>query len=453
MHYKLSDTTEYIGHLYAEGRFKHMLEHSRQAMDMALKSHTYSEALIFCRNMMEAYCNLGDIPRLHEILVEYKELCRMHGTLEDKMHYHRFSAIFHASTNNVEFAVKAYKCAIHYAYELNDDEVLTICYALISNAYIEGQEVQQATFAMKLARHYSLHIINQREVMLRVNIALMHTYAQLGMKEEFAELEDKTRELIGSRPLSFLSACMKCSEGTLLYNLADRQGSAEAFKKGLDLLNPPHQFVYLLHIYTYLLNRQLDSYFPKGYVRTQAEALNAQLNEWRKYAQREGRLFHHDVGTSYEDGHMLFDSLSLMGVPHLGEVVNKKLANGESCACLLFSLHKGQSAAHSPRQLTYAAFTVIRDLLKSVPHIFSRKEHEEGIIILYNDVDAETIIYSIYQKIRTIIGQPKRHSNILPIHFGLAYSKEMKAATFEKLYAKASACHYYAQTNNKLYIT
>ena len=453
MHYKLSDTTEYIGHLYAEGRFKHMLEHSRQAMDMALKSHTYSEALIFCRNMMEAYCNLGNIPRLHEILIEYKELCRMHGTLEDKMHYHRFSAIFHASTNNVEFAVKAYKCAIHYAHELNDDEVLAMCYALISNAYIEGQEIRQATFAMKLARHYRLHIINQREVMLRVNIALMHTYAQLGMKEEFAELEDKTRELIGSRPLSFLSACMKCSEGTLLYNLADRQGSAEAFKKGLDLLNPSHQFVYLLHIYTYLLDRQLDSYFPKGYVRTQAEALNAQLNEWRKYAQREGRPFHHDVGTSYEDGHMLFDSLSLMGVPRLSEVVNKKLANGESCACLLFSLHKGQSAAHSPRQLTYAAFTVIRDLLKSVPHIFSRKEHEEGIIILYNDVDAETIIYSIYQKIRTIIGQPKRHSNILPIHFGLAYSKEMKAVTFEKLYAKASACHYYAQTNNKLYIT
>ncbi|MGM9949832.1 MAG: hypothetical protein ACI33P_06880 [Lysinibacillus sp.] len=453
MHYKLSDTKEYIHHLYAQGRFKHMLEHSHQALTMALKSHSYSEALIFYKNMMEAYCNLGQIPLLHETLIEYKELCRMHGTLEDKMHYHRFSAVFHASTNNVAFAVKAYKCAIHYAHELNDEEILAICYALISNAYINGKEMQQATFAMKLAQHYSLPITDQTDAMLRVNIALMHTYAQLGMKEEFTELEDKTMELIGSRPLHFLFACMKFSEGRLLYNLHDSKGSVVAFKKGLELLDPGDQFVYLQHIYQYILHHQLDIYFPKGYIRTQLEVMEVQMNAWRKNTQREGQPFHYDVGIAYEDNHMLFDSLSLMGVPRLSEVVNKKLLKGESCACLLFSLHDSQSDAHPPHQLTYAAFIIIQDLLKSVPHIFSRKEHEEGIIILFNDIDAENIIYSIYQKIRKTIGQTDSPSNALPIHFGLAYSKEMKAATFEKLYAKASACHYYAHSTNKLYIT
>ena len=453
MHYKLSDTKEYICHLYAQGRFKHMLEHSRQALDMALNSHTYSEALIFYKNMMEAYYNLGQIPLLHEILIKYKELCRLHGTIQDKMHYHRFSAIFHASTNNVEFAVKAYKCAIHYAHELNDEEILATCYALISNAYIDGKDVQQATFAMKLARHYSLPIINQTDVMLRVNLALMYTYAQLGMKEEFTELEDKTMELIGSRPLHFHFACMKFSEGKLLYNLHDLQGSVTAFKKGLELLDSRNQFVYLLHIYKYILKHQLDTRFPKDYIHKQLETVEVQMNEWRKNTQREGQPFHYDVGIAYEDNHMLFDSLSLMGVPRLSEIVNEKLANGDSCACLLFSLHDSPSDAHPSHQLTYAAFTIIQELLNSVPHIFSRKGHEEGIIILYNDVDAENIIYSIYQKIRKIISQTETPSNALPIHFGVAYSKEIKAATFEKLYAQASACHYYAHSNNKLYIT
>lgn len=454
---KMSSQKEYISQLYTQGQFKQMLQYAKQALALALKNQCYAEALTFYKDILEACHNLGNTSLLYDALLEYEALCKVHGNLKDKMHYYRFSGIFHAITDNKEFALKSYKGALHYAHELKDYGIITSCYAMISNVYIDLEEEQQAMFAVKLAQHYSQHLLNRADTTIRMNVSLMYTYAQMAEKEMFLELKDVTMKLIGERPLHFQLARMIFFEGKLLYNLGDIKGSSEAFKKGLDLLDAKDHLVYLCYIYHYILKHQLDTYFPKGYIRTQLQIIECQLNEWRLRSVGDSQPFYYNVGLPYENSHALFDTLSLMGIAQLGETVNRKLEQGESCVCLLFSLHEKTTTVsdigiNCQEQLTYAVFAMIQEHLKSVPHILSNEGNEEGIIILFNEADAEHVVYAIYQKVRKMIDQIGTPTTNLPIHFGLAYSRDSTDPAFEKLYAKASACLYYAHSNNKLYI-
>lgn len=457
MQLKMSSQQEYISQLYTQGQFKQMLQYAKQVLALALKNQCYAEALTFYKDILEACNNLGNTSLLYDTLLEYESLCKVHGSLKDRMHYYRFSGVFHSITDNKEFALKSLKGALHYAHELKDYGVIASCYAMISNVYIDSGEEQQAVFAVKLAQHYSQRLMNEADIIIRMNISLMYTYAQMAKEETFMELKDDTLKLIGERPLHFQFARMILFEGKLLYKLGDIKGSSGALKKGLELLDAKDHLIYLCYIYHYILKHQLDAYFPKGYIRTQLQIIERQLNEWSLRSAGENQPFYYHVGLPYENSHALFDSLSLMGMTQLSETINRKLDHGKRCVCILFSLHENTTTVsdvgiNCHEQLTYAVFAMAKEHLKSVPHILSNKGNEEGIIILFNEADAEHVVYSIYQKVRKMIDQIGSPANNLPIHFGLAYSRDITDPTFDKLYAKASACQYYAHSNNKLYI-
>lgn len=457
MQLKMSTHQEYISQLYTQGQFKQMLQYGKQALSLALKNQCYPEALAFYQDILEAYDNLGNTSLLYETLLEYEKLCKVHGSLKDKMHYYRFSGIFHGITDNKEFALKSYKAALHYAHELKDYEVIASCYALISNALIDMEEEQQAMFGVKLAHHYSQHILDDKDTIIRMNISLMYTYAQMARQEEFMELRESTKRLIGDRPLQFHFARMRLFEGNLLYNLRDFEKSGLTFKRALELLNAEEHLVYLCYIYHDILKRQLDAYFPKGYIRTQLQQIESHLHEWHLRSSGEGQAFNYNVGLPYENSDILFDSLSLMNLPQVSEMTNKKLAQGESCVCILFSVYEKEALKNieglqSNYQLTYAVFVMIQEYLKNTPHLFTHTGHGEGVIILFNDTDAEQVVYSIYRNVRNMAAATDSPLDPLPIHFGLAYSKEITAPAFDTLYAKASACQYYANSTNKLYV-
>jgi tetratricopeptide (TPR) repeat protein len=457
MQLKMSTHQEYISQLYTQGRFKQMLQYCKQVLSLALKNQCYAEALSFYKDILEACSSIGNISLLYETLREYEKLCKVHGSLKDKMHYYRFSGFFHAVTDNKDFALKSYKGALHYAHELKDYEVIASCYALISNVWIDMEEEQQAMFGVKLAHHYSQSIINNTDTIIRINISLMYTYAQMAKKEEFMALRNQTLKLIGNRPLHFQYARIFLFEGNLLYNLQDMQKSSLSFKKALELLNAEDHLVYLCYIYHDILKRQLDIYFPKDYIRMQLHMIEAHLDEWERSISQGDQAFHYNVGLPYETCHILFDSLGLMSFHQVNELTNKRLAKGESCACILFSLHERESIKNKEDiqpyyQLTYTVFVMIQEYLKNQPHLFTHVEYEEGVIILFNETDAEHVMYSIYQRVRKITASNHSPLDTLPIHFGLAYSREIAAPTFDALYAKASACQYYANSTNKLYV-
>ncbi|KGR82903.1 hypothetical protein [Lysinibacillus odysseyi] len=457
MQLKMSSHQEYINQLYTQGLFKQMLQYSKQALSLALQNQCYPEALTFYKDILEAYRNIGNISLLHESLREYEKLCKVHGSLKDKMYYSQFAGIFHGVTGNKEFALASYKSALHYAHELKDYEVLASCYALISNVLIDMEEEQQAMFGVKLAHHYSQHIFDETEPVIRINISLMYTYAQLTKREEFMELREMTIKLIGTRPLHFQFAKMLLFEGKLLYNLHELEKSSQTFKQALELLDTEEHLVYLCYIYHDILKYRLDAYFPKGYIRTQLQIIEKRLVEWNNSFSEGNEAFQSPVSLSDENNHMLFDSLALMDLTQVQELTDQSLAQGQNCVCVLFSLPQKEARKHHKEmqlhyQLTYAVFSMIQEHLKNIPHLFTHTGHEEGIIILFNDTDTEQTVYSIYQNVRKMTEPNELPPDILPIHFGLAYSKDLRIPAFDALYAKASACQYYASSMNKLFV-
>ena len=457
MQLKMSNHQEYISQLYTQGLFRQMLHYSKQALSLALQNQCYPEALAFYQDMLEAHSNLGNASLLYETLREYEKLSKVHGSLEDKMHYSRFSGMFHGVTDNKEFALSSYKSALHYAHELKDFTVIASCYALISNVLIDMEECQQAMFAVKLAHHYSRYISAETEPLIRINISLMYTYAQMARREEFMELREMTTELIGNRPLHFHLARMILFEGKLLYHLHELEKSSRTFKQALELLDTEEHLVYLCYIYHDILKHQLDTYFPKGYIRTQLQIIEGHLAEWQQSFSKGEEAFHYHTGLPDANSHMLFDSLSLMDFTKVQELTNKALAQGQNCVCVLFSLPQNKAGKHNKEmqphyQRTYTIFMMVQKYLKSVPHLFTHTGYEEGVIMLFNDKKAEQVVYSIYEQIRKMTMPNEFPSDPLPIHFGLAYSKDVCTATFDALYAKASACQYYASSMNKLYV-
>lgn len=76
-----------------------------------------------------------------------------------------------------------------------------------------------------------------------------------------------------------------------------------------------------------------------------------------------------------------------MNFPQVSEMTNKKLAQGESCVCILFSVYEKEALKNieglqSNYQLTYAVFVMIQEYLENTPHLFTHTGHGEGVIIL-----------------------------------------------------------------------